>query len=163
MTFVFLLLCCSTVKGKNADQNISKKDTAAQKIMSHLLSSSLFEKNDGQYDDPFEYRFTNGNACVDFYKNQVRFSVRKAKTEFNPQKIEESVQFEYVTWSLEFAGAKSAFVQNKEVLTTSNVSSFRANGSSIKQRNTASIFYENIYPNIDLVFYKFVSLYKLQL
>jgi len=154
MTFVFLLLCCSTVKGKNADQNISKKDTAAQKIMSHLLSSSLFEKNDGQYDDPFEYRFTNGNACVDFYKNQVRFSVRKAKTEFNPQKIEESVQFEYVTWSLEFAGAKSAFVQNKEVLTTSNVSSFRANGSSIKQRNTASIFYENIYPNIDLVFYK---------
>ena len=71
MTFVFLLLCCSTVKGKNAEQNISKKDTAAQKIMSHLLSSSLFEKNDGQYDDPFEYRFTNGNACVDFYKNQV--------------------------------------------------------------------------------------------
>jgi hypothetical protein len=29
MTFVFLLLCCSTVKGKNAEQNISKKDTAA--------------------------------------------------------------------------------------------------------------------------------------
>ena len=81
--FAFML---SMVKGKNADQNISKKDTAAQKIMSHLLSSSLFEKNDGQYDDPFEYRFTNGNACVDFYKNQVRFSVRTAKTEFNTKR-----------------------------------------------------------------------------
>jgi len=75
MTSVFLLLCIFSVKGKNADQNISKKDTAAQKIMSHLLSSSLFEKNDGQYDDLFEYRFTNGNACVDFYKNQVRFNL----------------------------------------------------------------------------------------
>ena len=89
MTFVFLLLCCSAVKGKNADQNISKKDTAAQKIMSHLLSSSLFEKNDGQYDDPFEYRFTNGNACVDFYKkkhklDQLKFISTSIFSKFAP-------------------------------------------------------------------------------
>ena len=65
MTSVFLLLCIFSVKGKNADQNISKKDTAAQKIMSHLLSSSLFEKNDGQYDDPF-HNFNRTFILPDF-------------------------------------------------------------------------------------------------
>lgn len=152
--FILLFIFSFMVKGKNAGLNSSKKDTLSQKLVDHLTTTGQFEKNDGQYEDIFEYRFTNSNACVDFYKDHVKFSLRKQTRQFNPQKIEEAIQFEYVTWQLDLVGSQCSGIQNNDHLIASNITSFLQNGSSVKQRNTASIIYADVYPNIDLVFYK---------
>ncbi|NNJ55519.1 MAG: hypothetical protein HKP14_05285, partial [Bacteroidia bacterium] len=154
--FGFLLLFLSSVAKNKKDIELnSKKELIQENLKGQFASSStLFEKNNGQYDAAFSYRYNNPNACVDFYDDRIVFSLRKLTRPHNPQKIEESMQFDYVVWEIQLAEAQFSSITSLNLHEIKNVNYFDINGQHIKKEVADEVIYPEIYPNIDLRFYK---------
>jgi len=150
-----LLNISSDAKNKHDGELLSKKDEIAEKLESQISTTdALFERNNGQFEADFQYRFSSKSACVDFYRDKVLFSLRKVKRDFNPQKVDEPMLFEYVSWHIELSNTNLVTIESVCHTIQSNVNYFSKNGKNIKKVSSSSIKYEGIYPNIDLVFYK---------
>lgn len=117
------------------------------------VNALLFEKNDGQFKETFQYRYSNSNACVDFYEDKILFGLRRATTEFDPRQIDKPVKFDYVTWSINLNNAQTETIEPDALDNSSPVNFFVKHGKNIKQRRTSKLTYKEVYPNIDLVFY----------
>lgn len=151
----FLITSHSAAKNNGSSRLIEKKDEIAANISSKMKGSDvLFERNNGQYDANFSFRFSSQTACVDFYDQKVTFSLRTVKRAFNPRKAEEPIQFEYVTWQIGLNANSGSKLVADAPLQQSNVNYFGANGDKIAKELVERIVYKEIYPNIDLVFYK---------
>lgn len=153
MSFVTLFFTLVSVSKNNPDiKTNGDKEKYASKISKIFQNeSATFEQNNGQYDAAFNYRFSNSNACVDFYEDRVEFSLRKVTQGFDPVDIEKQMKFEYVRWAIDL-NASSA-INHVGELTKQNVNFFRQNSTSIGKYVADGIVYERIYPNIDLKFY----------
>ena len=154
--FGFLLLFLSSAAKNKKDIDVnSKKEFIQENLKGQFASSeTLFEKNNGQYKADFTYRYNNPNACVDFYDNRIVFSLRKLTREHNPHVIEESMQFDYVVWEIQLEESQSTEITSLNLHTITNVNYFDINGQRIKKEVADEVIYPEIYPNIDLRFYK---------
>ncbi len=151
------LLFLSTLVAKNKDdpELISKKDQIQENLSRQFAGKViLFEKNNGQYDADFTYRFSNPNACVDFYDNSIVFSIRKVTRNHNPKNIEEPISFEYLSWSINLKNSNNTKPFSENLQSINNINYFNKNGQKIKNQVSNKITYRNVYNNIDLVFYK---------
>ena len=82
---------------------------------------SLGKRNNGQFEADFQYRFSSKSACVDFYRDKVLFSLRKVKRDFNPQKVDEPMLFEYVSWHIELSNTNLVTIESVGHTIQSNV------------------------------------------
>lgn len=143
----------SGAKNKEVNDLLSKKSSIADKIGSQFRGeSALFEYNAGQYEGSFTYRFTSPTACVDFHSDKVIFRLRKVKRELNPKKMDEPMLFDYISWQIDLNGKSE--IEALGDLQSTNVNYFLGSDKRISKQLAESILYRNIYPNIDLVFYK---------
>ncbi len=156
LALIFLFSFFSSNAKNSTDPELSsQKEKISQQLEANIASShALFERNDGQYEGDFEYRFSSNSACVDFYTNKIFFSIRKVKRDFNPKKLEEPMLFEYVSWEIELLNSKATNIQNVGNLKTLNVNYFDKNANVIKKKTAEEIIYTNVYDDIDLKFYK---------
>jgi gliding motility-associated-like protein len=154
--FIGFLLLTSTLFAKNTNdvELSSKKDQIQKNLLSQLGSDILFEKNDGQYEGDFDYRYNGSNACVDFYEDKVVFSLRKVVKKFDPQKLDEPMKFDFVVWEIDLNSNENTKILGNKVSQPQNVNYFDADGHNIKKKVAQEIVYTNVYNNIDLRFYK---------
>jgi gliding motility-associated-like protein len=132
---------------------MSKKGELAHKLESQFQGSNAqFEFNSGQYDGDFDFRFTSPAACVDFHEDKIVFRLRKVKRDFNPERMDEHMLFDYVSWQIDLNA--SSMIEWEGELQKSIVNYFLGSDKKISKQSTKSIIYRDIYPNIDLVFYK---------
>ena len=140
-------------KNNNLKDLSNKKEQVTHFLNSdHTLQQTSFEFNKGQFESNFNYRYSNSQACVDFYSEKIVFSLRKVTKKFNPQKIDEPMEFEYISWHIDILDSKLNEILPTNLRTT-NVNYFDANGNHIQKELADAITYKNVYPNIDLVFY----------
>lgn len=153
--FLLIVSFLSVAKNKDEESLIAKKDKVSQQLNAHLsFANSFFEYNGGQYEEDFAYRFSNQNATVDFYKDRVVFGLRKVKKAHNPANLDEPMTFDYVVWQIDLNTQSQISIQPTTSLKGSNVSYFSKTGKRVQRQQTDGVLYKNIYPNIDLVFYK---------
>jgi gliding motility-associated-like protein len=150
--FLFVFWHVSVAKNKPDSTLFSNKDKIQTHISQKLnAKSAVFEKNEGQLDEGVQFRFSNATGAVEFHSDKVLFGLRKAKRAFNPKELDKPMLFEYISWEINLNSSSEIISAAEEV--TENISYFQKNAQSIRKVTTASISYENIYPNIDLHFY----------
>lgn len=142
-------------KNKDDESLLAKKDKVSQQLNERIAAAnSFFEYNQGQFEGDLQYRFSNHNATVDFYNDKVVFGLRKVNKEFNPRQPEEHITFDYAAWEIDLNAHNTVNVVPVNALVETNVSYFGKNGQQVQRSQADGIRYQNIYPNIDLVFYK---------
>ena len=152
---ILLIIISSKANNPNLINNIEKQEEIKTLIAENFgRSNTYFEKNDGQFNDDFVYRFSNAIACVDFYNNRVVFGLRKASNEFNPKQLEDPLKFDYCVWEIGLENSNKVKPSSDQLNYIQGVNYFTKSGKSLQKAITDKIVYENIYDNIDLVFYK---------
>lgn len=153
--FLVVISFLSVAKNKDEESLLAKKDKVSQQLNEKLsYTNSFFEYNGGQYEETFNYRFSNRNATVDFYKDKVVFGLRKVKKEFDPANLDSPIEFDYIVWQIDLNTTADITIQPTSSLVGSNVSYFNKEGRRVQRMQTDGVVYQDIYPNIDLVFYK---------
>lgn len=150
-----ILSCIAEAKNKDEEGMFAKKNKVSSKLSRKLQGNdAFFEYNNGQFATNILYRFSSSTATVDFYDHKVVFGLRKVKRAFNPAQLDEPITFDYISWQIELNPSKNVEISARSEFNKSNVSYFSKNGKHIPQQLTDGIVYSDIYPNIDLVFYK---------
>lgn len=140
-------------KNKDGKTLFNEKDKVSEQLNAKLSAKhGHFELNGGQYEENFRYRFSNHNATIDFYENKIVFGLRKVTRAFNPEKLDEPIQFDYIVWQIDL-NASTPVLPTTD-LEASNISYFAQNGKRVQRFQTEGVIYKDIYPNTDLVFYK---------
>lgn len=153
---VLIGLCLTSyAKGKLTENKEEKKVEVQDVINKRLLQSSgLFEINDGQIDKEVKYRYSSPYANVDFYSDKVVFALRKMTKEHDFSSPEGFAEFDYTSWTLNLNTSEDCKMMQGVTVRPQQINYFSNSHKVIKKYSTDKVIYKNIYPNIDLVFYK---------
>ena len=154
-----VLLCISltTYAKDNQPLNSDDKKEEIQDKLSRQFSNKAghFEINTGQYPEELKYRFGSPTANVDFFADKVIFSLRKESKAIDLTNPAGHSEYEYIAWEIELNSSEKSIVTHELTEEVKGVNYFKnANAKASKKYITDKISYENIYENIDLVFYK---------
>lgn len=153
--FVLFSLCLTSYAKDTPSENIEKKKAEIQTQLNGLLeSSSLFEINDGQIQGDVKYRFSSVHANVDFYDNKVVFALRKMTKEHDFSTPDGFAEFDHTSWTLELNPSTNCQIKQGVTVRPQKINYFSNSHKVIKKYSTDRVIYKDIYPDIDLIFYK---------
>ncbi|MBR9859656.1 T9SS type B sorting domain-containing protein [bacterium] len=155
LSFFWLLLTVSASAQDNTNIDLeSQKKQIQEKInASFNPNARLFEKNSNQYSSDFEYRLSSANACIDFYGDEIKFSLRQLKEAPDFKREEPKPLFDYTNWSIELIGSNTSQIQPEGLKEDKGVNYFDKSGKRIRKKVAEAILYKDVYANIDLRFY----------
>ena len=141
IVFSFLALAKKPFIGGNDNGKISS-----------VIENLSFKKNNGQWEKEILYRLTSGETSIAFYNNKIQFGLRK---ESKPKDVNAKVpDLSFLIWDLIIENADVNLALKVEDRKDSKISYFKGNNeNAIQLEEFGKLTYQNIYKNIDLVFY----------